>query len=208
MKVKRENNLIFIKTVLITLSFLFISCKEISNNKNKDENLELIINSSKKDGNSDYMYLYLFKEGNTKDSLVCFDIDELRKLYFGKHIENITANLSFEEFTRGVINNKINLECNIFGDCFKKNRKVEDDYKSIGFKRFKEKYTYKTISDNKIYLSTFNLKGDDILNVIYIFYLNGYFTTWADYEGFYISMNEIIINREDESLAIEYFKGT
>lgn len=194
------------KIVLVAFALLLICCGDISKTKNNfDKNIELIINSSKKDGNSDFMYLYLFKNGNTKDSLVYFDIDELRRLYFGKHIEEVTAKLTFEEFIRSVINNKINLECSTFGECFKKDEKIEEDYKLIGFKKFKEKYTNNILSDNKIILNTTTLTEDEILNVIYIFYLNGYFTVWSDYEGFYISMDDIIIDREEKSPSIEYF---
>lgn len=204
MRAEKTNNKIIKTIALISFVLLLICCSDNSKIKSDfDRNIEVVIDSSKKDGNSDYMYMYLFKEGSTKDSLVYFDIDELRRLYFGKHIEEVTAKLTFEEFIRSVISNKINLECSTLGECFKKDEKIEEDYKLIGFKKFKEKYTNNTLSDNKVILNTSALTEDEILNVIYIFYLNGYFTVWADYEGFYMTMNEIIIDREEENPLIE-----
>lgn len=168
--------------------FLFFCCKKVDAQKNDlQRTIEKIIEVSKEDGYSDFMYSYLFKKGNTANELVYFDIDELRRLYFGKHITNITNDLTFDEFLRGVIENRINLGCDVFGECFLIDESVGKEYKTLGFSKFKEKYTSNMLPNGVISLDIGKLERQKILSVIYFFYLHNFFTDWADYEGSYFS---------------------
>lgn len=172
----------------IVCVFLFVSCKETDVKSSElDRTIEKMIEVSTEDGYSDYMYLPLFKQGNIQNELVYFTIDELRRLYFGKHITDVTNQLTFEKFVKNVIENKINLGCDILGECFIIDENIKDEYKILGFNKFKEKYTYKTLSDKEIVMNINDLESEQILNVIYFFYLNNYFSYWGDYEGWYFS---------------------
>lgn len=186
---------------------LFFSCKKDEEKKDDlHKTIEKIIEVSKEDGYSDYMYLYLFKNGNTTNELVNFDIDALRRLYFGKHITNVTDNLTFDEFVREFFNNRVNLECNILGECFLIDESINKEYKLLGFNKFKEKYTSYMLPNGVISLNINNLEREKVLSIIYYFYLNNFFTDWADYEGSFFSKKILdidIIQRSKESSELE-----
>jgi len=187
--------------------FLLLCCKSKNIQKNDlDKTIERIIEVSKEDGYSDFMDLYLFKKGNTTDELVYFDIDELRRLYFGKHITNITYNLTFDEFLRAIVENRVNLECDVLGECFSIDESISKEYKLLGFSKFKENYTSNILSNGVISLNSKGLEREKILSVIYFFYLNNFFTDWADYEGSYFSkklLDTDIFQRPKEVIELE-----
>lgn len=176
-----------ILVILIICGFLFTSCRTITTKSDLNITIKKMVEVSKEDGYSDYMYLYLFKKGDVKNELVHFDIDELRRLYFGKHITSISKEFNFEKFVLNIIENKINLECAILGECFMIDRTINNEYQILGFNKFKEKYTHKIISDKKVVLNVKKLEREQILSVIYYFFLNSYFSYWSDYEGRYYS---------------------
>lgn len=154
------------------------------------------------------MYSFLFKKGNTVNELVYFDIDELRRLYFGKLIINVTNNLTFDEFVLYVIENRINLGCDVFGECFLIDNTISEEYLKIGFSKFKEKYTLDIFANDVILLNINNLTRAEILTIIYFFYLNNYFTNWSDYEGYYLSKNILeneIFQRDKGYIELEEF---
>lgn len=186
---------------------MFFCCKNDETKKNDlDRTIEKIIEVSKEDGYSDFMYLYLFKKGNTTDGLVHFDIDELRRLYFGKHITNITDNLTFDEFLRDIIENRINLECDVLGECFFMDESISKEYKLLGFSKFREKYTSNILSNGVVSLNINDLEREKILSIIYFLYLNNFFTDWADYEGSYFSkklLDTDIVQRPKDVIELE-----
>ncbi|WP_413511984.1 hypothetical protein [Myroides odoratus] len=203
---KKKNRAIVRIGIFISV-FLVFCCKKSDIHKNDlYRTIEKIIEVSKEDGYSDFMDLYLFKKGNTADELVHFDIDELRRLYFGKHITNITDNLTFDEFLREIIENRVNLECDILGECFLIDESINKEYKLLGFSKFKEKYTSNIFANGIISLNINNLEREKTLSIIYFFYLNNYFTDWADYEGSYFSkklLDTDIFQRPKEVIELE-----
>ena len=202
---KRKNR---IALVIFGLLVCFSCTKKQAKDSSLDQAIEKIIEVSKEDGYSDYMYLYLFKKGNTANEYVQFDIDELRRLYFGKHITSVTANLAFDEFLREVIENRITLTCDVLGECFYLDENIQEEYKILGFSKFKEKYTSLILTSGTIVLWNKDFEGDKMLSIIYIFYLNNYFTEWADYEGGYFSIKMLatdIVQRPKEKYELDTF---
>ena len=202
-----KNNKVGLRIGIFISVFLLFCCKKNDIHKNDlHKAIEKIIEVSKEDGYSDFMYLYLFKKGNSIDELVHFNIDELRRLYFGKHITNITENLAFDEFLREVIENRINLKCEVLGECFLIDKSINEEYKLLGFNKFKDKYTSNILSNGVIFLKINNLEREKILSIIYFFYLNNFFTDWGDYEGGYFSkklLDTDIFQRPKEILELE-----
>ncbi|MHC5310909.1 hypothetical protein ACYSNM_12765 [Myroides sp. LJL116] len=170
---------------LIVSVFLFISCRTISTKSDLNIIMGKMIEISKEDGYSDYMYVPLFKNGDAQNELVCFDIDELRRLYFGNHITNISHEFTFEEFAQNIIENKINLGCSIFGECFMIDKNIKHEYQTLGFNAFKEKYTREILSSNRIILNVKNLERQQTLSILYYFFINSYFSYWNGYHGKY-----------------------
>ncbi|MGS4345200.1 hypothetical protein ACKUSY_06220 [Myroides odoratus] len=204
LKKKKNRIAVGIISLLVCLGCTKKETKESS----LDQAIEKLIEVSKEDGYSDYMYLYLFKKGNTANEYVHFDIDELRRLYFGKHIPSVTANLAFDEFLREVIENRITLTCDVLGECFYLNENIQKEYKILGFSKFKEKYTSLIFRSGVLVLKNKDFEEDKMLSIIYIFYLNNYFTEWADYEGGYFSTKMLatdIAQRPKENYELETF---
>lgn len=183
---------------VVTLSTLvllyFNSCTTIKNsNYSFTDNLEIILEASNKDGYSSYKDIYLFTKKIESDSLVSFNVDALRRLYFGGHIRDVSNEISFKEYIVEIINNGVNLDCSYYGECFLLDEKIKKEYEKFGFEWFKKRYDYVGIYEDRVVINTDNLSKQEILTVIYFYYCNAYFTSWDDYEGFYIVKNDIVI---------------
>ena len=190
MKVIKTSKILFLGACIS----LFFGCKE----NELDRTLDKMIEVSKEDGYSDYMYSFLFKEGNTAGELVYFDIDELRRLYFGKHLIALTHDLTFDMFIHDIIENRINLGCDTLGECFLIDNTISEEYSKIGFSKFKEKYSETIAITNVISLKINDLDRAEILTVIYYFYLNNYFTNWSDYDATYFSKKVLAIDVDEQ----------
>lgn len=183
---------------VVTLSTLvllyFNSCTTIKNSNNSfADNLEIILEASNKDGYSSYMDIYLFTKKIESDSLVSFNVDALRRLYFGGHTSDVSNEISFKEYIVEIINNGVNLDCSYYGECFLLDEKIKKKYEKFGFEWFKKRYDYVGIYEDRIVINTDNLSKQEILTVVYFYYCNAYFTSWDDYEGIYIVKNDIFI---------------
>jgi len=185
-----------IRVVIFLLLVLFYlsNCTTIKKPNNSfADNLEIILEASDKDGYSSYMDIYLFTEKRESDSLVSFNVDALRRLYFGGHVKDVADKISFKEYIVEIINNGVNLDCSYYGECFLLDDKIKKEYERFGFEWFKKRYAYGDISEGRILINIDNLSKQEILTVIYFYYCNAYFTSWGDYEGFYIVKNDIVI---------------
>lgn len=193
------------KLLIGIIFFTTFSCKSQHLDFVLEESLNKIIEISKETGYSYYDsdFLFVRKEGNI---IASFDIDELRRLYFGKHIVGITKNITFEVFIREVLTKEIDLECDKILYCFLLDEKIEKEYLEVGFRRFKERYTKLIYSDNSILLKTSNLTKNQLYSVMYYFYLNAFFTIVDDYGGGYVSkyiLDEEIPKSDSLDLILE-----
>ncbi|MDR0229358.1 MAG: hypothetical protein LBI72_09875 [Flavobacteriaceae bacterium] len=193
------------KIVLIILFFLnFYPVKSQTNIDNVlDLSFEKIIEEGKesKTGFFNLQYLFLQKKG----TIGVTNLTELKRVYNifrGKKI--ISEN--FEVFAKRVIRNEIPLKCQYLIECFVLNKKITNEYNSLGFEIFKEKYTQLKFSTGRILLNISDLNTVEFYSVMYYFYLNGYFSVIDDYGGGYVSsyiLHEEVPQLDNSNLILE-----
>lgn len=118
-------------------------------------------------------------------------------LYF--YEEYYTKNFkSFEEFLDAVLNKEFILDKSKFENpdllnSFKLNSKITKEYSNLGFHKFLKKHS-KQLDKNSLILNNSNIKKDEYLTIIYLFYKNGYDISSDCYLGVdYIRKREDVI---------------
>lgn len=194
------------KTLMVLIVFLNLyDCFSQTSNDLLDDSLNKIILSTTQRTYYSYDNFFLLFEG--KDSMMVSDLWELKGNYNSMPYFYLSLNISLGQYVKNVIKGEIELNCNQVTNCFLFDDIIRKEYENLGFELFKNKYTKSILSDTRLILSINGLESDDeFYTIVYYFYINGFFSLWADYEGFYLSikiLDEVEPELENYNIVLE-----
>lgn len=164
-----------------------ISCNSQVSKEVLSKSLDKLIYNTQDTGYSYYDDNYLFIE--KKDSIIVTNAFKIRGLYYNENFLKERGSLTLKEFMKGLLEDKKEIPIEYKISCFVIDNNIRREYIELGFEIFKKKYVNRFLSDNKVVLSLSGLEPqNEFYSIIYYFYINGYFTFWADYEGCYFSV--------------------
>lgn len=183
------------KILLSLFTFLnLFDCLSQTSKNLLDESLSKIILSTTQRTYYSYDNFFLLFEG--KDSMMASDLWELKGNYNSMPYFYLSLNISLGQYVKNVIKGEIELNCDQVSNCFLIDDLIRKEYEILGFELFKNKYTKSILSDTRLVLSIDGSEPDDeFYTIVYYFYINSFFTLWADYEGIYLSVK--ILNEEE-----------
>jgi len=105
-----------------------------------------------------------------------------RNLFYNKKYNSCNIDSLLSEVLKG----NYAFSCKELEGCFEPSISIEKSYKKLSFKSFLEKYTQ--YPDNRdYYMIRHELTENEKETVAYFLYLNGYYTSYYDYENRYFS---------------------
>lgn len=184
---KKYNTLIVCPFIVVF--YFFISCSTRKEFPEAYSDLKpFVLNQD----NAGYMYMMFFK---TEDENIAYieAFNLQRNLYNSSKYNNIDKGI----FYKDIITEKRLLSCADLTLCFTPDREILIYNDEHPIDSLIHKYAHKT--DNDKYIVDSELSLEKRLTVIYCLYLNGIYTVWDDYSGFYIfNKNKPQINKAEE----------
>ncbi|MHC5310107.1 hypothetical protein ACYSNM_08550 [Myroides sp. LJL116] len=180
------------KSIFLLFVFLLsaLNCNAQSDKELLFESLNKLTSNTQDIGHSYYDDNYLFVKN--KDSVIVTNAFKIKGIYYSESLLKDKDSLTLKEFIEKVLAGEIEVPCQYRIGSFFIDNEIKTEYLQLGFERFKNNYVEIFLSDNRVILSTNGLKSEnELYSVIYYFYLNGFFTFWADYEGGYFSVKII-----------------
>lgn len=173
------------RLILIRLLFLLIiltSCaKEKEINYYKTYSIE-----NKKNEPTKRNYYVLFCK-NSSGQICLVESYEIFYRYKKSHIAE-----KYDVFFNNILNQKVPMKAgSVDHVCFKIDKKIEDEYKTLDRNDFLLKYAYKS-ADKKRYIINNKLVGDNNLCVAYFLFKNGFAITFNNYLGSYYVNNLVV----------------
>ena len=153
--------------------------------------------------NNDLFYSeILFFSTEKKEKVGYIIVFNLRRnLLHDKKYENCNLDSLLSE----ALNGNYSFSCSELDGCFEPSLSTEKSYKELSFESFLEKYAQ--------YFDTYNffmirndLTEDERLTVAYFLYLNGYYTTYDDYENCYFSKKGFQLIKDDDMEKVDLIK--
>ncbi len=163
--------------ILIIVILQLGSCKPLNSLKENNELKNAVLDN-------DLFYSeMLFFSTEVKEQIGYITIFNLRRnLLYDKKYDNCNLDSLSSEALKG----NHPFRCDELERCFKPSFSIEKSYKSLSFKSFLEKFTQYLNAHN--YFTIHNeLTENEKETVAYFLYLNGYYTSYDDYENYYFS---------------------
>ena len=182
----------FILIIIIAILQLS-SCKSSNNLKEIDRLKNEILND-------DIFYTdMLFFPTEEKGQIGYITIFGLRRnLLNDKKYTNCNLDSLVSEALKG--NHPFN--CYELEGCFEPSNHIENSYKKLSFKSFLEKFT-QYLDTRNYFMIRNELTENEKETVVYFLYLNGYYTSYDDYENRYFSTKGLPVRELEEIDLIE-----
>jgi len=179
--------------LFIILSFSLISCRNMGTiNKLREHSFAKILKEGSDLGSGYFNHQYLFIKSNN-NVIGVTTLFEIKRLY-NRYLRDELVNTEFEVFAKGIMENRVKIDCNDLEYCFELSQRITEEYNSLGFKQFKKRYTKLKLSSGGVILKSSNLSKEELYTVLYYFDLNTYSSYIDDNMGEYVISN--ILNVE------------
>lgn len=182
-----KNNII---TLIIFILILQLgSCKSLKNDK---ELKNAILDSDL----THFQMLFFPTDENQVGYITIFD---LRKIFlYSKKYDNCNIDSLLSEALKG----RHSFSCKELEACFDLSNVIVDNYRELPFSSFLEKFTRYCSTDDYFIINN-ELAENEKETVAYFLYLNGYYTSYDDYDGLYISTKGMPVVEIEEFDRVE-----
>jgi hypothetical protein len=179
-KALNRNYLMIVMFIIILLLFSLFSCTAKRELPKAYTDLKMFVLDQ---NNTGYMYMMFFK--TTEDSIGYIEAFNLqRNIYNSSKYEEFNKEILFED----IMKEKHHLSCNELNLCFIPDTKILSFYKENSIDSFIDMYA-NPLGENG-YTVDYKLNGEEKRTVAYCLYLNGIYTVWDGYIGFYVFSKE------------------
>ena len=104
--------------------------------------------------------------------------------YLREWYQNSSTKSDYYSFLKGVLNQKIKINCDNFENAFELDSHIKNQYQEIGIDRFLKSFC-KDSGDN-IYLLNNNIPRSKKMTVLYFLFINNYVSSEDDYGGYFV----------------------